>query len=65
MTTLLGIDISTSGNIINYISTNLNDVIVDGTSFKTIAYLLTMNGFTQEELDAIPRITKEQFYSLE
>lgn len=27
--------------------------------------LLLENGFTQEELDAIPRITKEEFYNLD
>ena len=26
---------------------------------------LLENGFTQEELDAIPRITKEEFYNLD
>ena len=65
MVELLGFDIATSGNIIKYISTNLNDVVVNDADTKTISYLLTMNGFTQEQLDAIPRITKEQFYSLE
>ena len=64
MVALLGFDISTSGNIIKYISTNLNDVVVNDADAKTITYLLTMNGFTQEQLDAIPRITKEEFYSL-
>ena len=35
------------------------------TSNGTILELLLNMGITQEQLDAIPRITKEQFYSLE
>lgn len=31
----------------------------------TVKDLLIQNGYTQERLDAIPRITKEEFYSLE
>ena len=31
----------------------------------TFMDVLNMAGITQEQLDAIPRITKEQFYSLE
>lgn len=31
----------------------------------TVADFLIQNGATQEKLDALPRITKEQFYSLD
>jgi hypothetical protein len=38
------------------------DIVFDGTLMDV---LLTMNIITQADLDSIPRLTKEQFYSLD
>lgn len=46
------------------IAINFNAKIIVEGHISTILEFLS-NSFTQEELDAIPRITKEEFYSLE
>lgn len=38
--------------------------IINETIQMTLGEMLVMVGFTQEQLDAIPRLTKEQFYDL-
>ena len=39
-------------------------IVLEGNTFKTILEYLS-DSFSQEELDSIPRITKEEFYNLD
>ena len=57
------------GGEIKAFGVNLNEgvLLVQGDVFRdsTILEALAENGITREKIDAIPRITKEQFYTLD
>lgn len=52
-------------NSITSISIDFDAPIKTGNISSINEFIKLVGGFTQEQLDAIPRITKEQFYSLE
>lgn len=49
---------------IKYVAIDFSLEITEGSMKASIKDALTANGLTQEDLDSIPRITKEQFYDL-
>lgn len=49
---------------IEFVAIDMNQLISLGTDSGTLKEALTDGGYTQEQLDSIPRITKEQFYDL-
>lgn len=57
------------GGEIKAFGVNLNDrvLLVQGDVFRdsTILEALAENGITREKIDAIPRLTKEEFYTLD
>ena len=62
------VGITPSAAMVGYNNSLIISLAIDfsfKTSNGTILELLLNIGITQEQLDAIPRITKEQFYSLE
>ena len=55
-------------NACAYVEIDLNSkrITVEGNQIVSTSEFITLSGLmTQEQLDAIPRITKEEFYSLE
>lgn len=51
--------------LIKYMAIDLSLELLEGKTKASIKDALIAQGFTQEDLDSIPRLTKEEFYSLE
>lgn len=49
---------------IKYIAIDFSLELLEGKTKASIKDILIAQGFTQDDIDAIPRLTKEQFYDL-